>query len=58
MLMPLLEKESSRAGTDHYLSALSARVAGGQVITDDTKPKVSITKLVESVYLCYTDHCR
>lgn len=41
--MPLLEKESSRAGTDHYLSALSARVAGGQVITGDTKPKVSIT---------------
>ncbi|TIB81130.1 hypothetical protein E3Q22_01358 [Wallemia mellicola] len=42
MLMPLLEKESSRAGTDHYLSALSARVAGGQVITGDTKPKIIV----------------
>ncbi|TIA90908.1 hypothetical protein E3P89_02156 [Wallemia ichthyophaga] len=42
MLLPLFEKESTRAGTDHYLSALSARVAGGQQVVGDKQPIVVV----------------
>lgn len=55
MLLPLFEKESTRAGTDHYLSALSARVAGGQQVVGDKQPIVSARReIMHQLSTAYT----